>query len=283
MSLGALQRFAGGVGTLAWYLLKERRQVAKVNAKIVTLSADSDKIAKESFRQTFMAYFETAYVQNVDQDFIDKYVTVEGFENYKKIQDEGKMFSLISAHIGSWDLSSPITQHVCGFKLLVVGRESNNKALNRLLDDIRNMGDIEYATQKGFLEKAAQYDRVGCAIGSILDHGTTKGDSVVAPFFGYRVPTLAGIAALSARKKIPMLPTYLIRTKTGFKLIMHPPIYPNQELKAKDRITDLVTRMNIDFESIIKEYPEQWYLLHKRFKRLEEADGTITSNRLYRP
>jgi KDO2-lipid IV(A) lauroyltransferase len=284
LPLKFLQSFAGGVGAIAWYILPERRRIAKINAHIITQgieNIDSDKIAKKSFRHTFMSYFETAYIHNVDAAFLDKYVKCEGKEHYDKLVANDEKFLFINAHIGAWDLSSIVVSKLYGFKGLIVGRESKNKTLNRLLDDLRNTQELDYVTEQGYLERVAEYEKQGYVTGSLLDHGTTRGNSIIAPFFGYRVPTIAGIAAVSARKKIPMLPTYLIRTETGFLIVTHPPIYPNSELKPKDRILDLVTRMNAEFEVIIRKYPEQWYLLHKRFKRVEGTDGEI-SNSIYR-
>ena len=276
LPLRVTQKLAAAAGALAWYIFRGRRNIAIENARVIGV-ADPVACAKSSFRHTFMAYFETAYLHKIDQLFLDKYVTYEGKERYDTLKSFGSRFVFINAHIGSWDLSVPVVMTCYGFKALVVGRETNSKALNRLLEELRNSKDIVYVTEKGYIEKVAEYEKLGYVTGSLLDHSITKSNSVTAPFFGLRVRTAAGIAAMCVRKKIPMLPSYLIRLRRGFHIVTHPPIYPDVSLKPKERIADMAARMNAEFEKIISKYPDQWYLLHRRFKKVDDENGKTYS------
>jgi KDO2-lipid IV(A) lauroyltransferase len=263
-------------GVLAWHILRKRRNVAVKNAEIIGV-ADPELCAKNSFRHTFKSYLETAYIRRIDQNFLDKYVTCEGKEHYDALRQNNIPFVFINAHMGSWDLSVPVITARYGFKGLAVGREMNSRALNRILEEERSGEQVVYVTEKGYIEKVAEYEKQGYVTGSLLDHAITMSNSVTAPFFGLKVRTAAGIAAICARKKMPMLPSYLIRTKKGFHIVTHSPIYPDTTLKPKERIEDLAARMNSEFEKIIREYPDQWYLLHRRFKKVIGDDGETHS------
>ena len=46
--------------------------------------------------------------------------------------------------------------------------------------------------------------------------------------------------------------------------------------KAKERIIKIAEDINKVYEEVFKEYPEQWYLIHRRFKRVELEDGTMS-------
>lgn len=267
------QKFASMLGVLVWHLSPERRKVAIVNAEIIG-SETPEKTAKQSFKHTFMSYFETAYAKNFDKKFVEKYVTIENPQYYKQLVDAGQKFIFISAHIGSWDLAAPAYTVGMDAKAIIVGRETNSKTVNKLIDYMRNSGNIIYVQQHGFLDKMKEYEDY--TPGSLLDHIGIGKDVLFAPFFGYRVETLIGSLVMAARKNIPLLPAYLIRTENGFLFTMNEAIYPNTELKPKERIYDLAVRMNEEYERIIRKYPEQWYLLHRRFKRVEEADGKST-------
>lgn len=280
LSIKNVQRIGSAVGTIAWHIMPQRRKVAVINARIIG-AKDPIKTAKESFKHSFMSYLETSQISNIDKEFIDKYVTIENERYYKELREKGQNFAFVSAHMGSWDLVTAAISRMLDFKILIVGRESENKALNRIIEEHRTNENIVYMMNKGYINKVKEYEDKGYVTGSLLDHSTTASESIIAPFFGLNVRTLAGIPALCAKKKIPLLPAYLLRTENGFRAVIHPPIYPNSSLKPKERILDLCTRMNKDFENIIKEAPEQWYLLHKRFKKVEEPDGTI-SERIYR-
>jgi KDO2-lipid IV(A) lauroyltransferase len=94
------------------------------------------------------------------------------------------------------------------------------------------------------------------------------------------------MAVFCARRKIPMLPCYLLRTESGFELHISEPIWLDKDLPPKDRIHDLLVKMNKEFERIIKAHPEQWFLMHRRFKRVkvgERGNGKKISHSVYRP
>jgi KDO2-lipid IV(A) lauroyltransferase len=280
LPLPFVQGLGSLTGRLAWRLLPARREVALVNAGIIGVD-NPVKTAKLSFRYTFMSYFETAYIHKINEAFVNKYVTYEQKEYFDELVRNGR-FYIISAHLGSWDLVSAVTSYVCNAKFLIVGRDGRKEWLNKFLLDTRNTDRVVYVSDKGYVEKIAEYEKMGYISGSLLDHSTTKSDNLVAPFFGLRVPTFAAIAALCVRKKMPMLPVYLLRTAKGFHVLIRPPIAPDNNLKAKARIADLATRMNMEYETVIRLYPEQWYLLHKRFKKAATPDG-IERIHIYKP
>ncbi|MDR2870768.1 MAG: hypothetical protein LBV04_09985 [Deferribacteraceae bacterium] len=282
LSLPNVQKFGAFIGLLAWYTMPGRRKVAKINAEVVG-AADPAKTAKESFKHSFTSFLETVFIGIVDQQFIDKYVTIEDKHYYDDLVAQGQSFAFVSGHIGSWDLVSPVATLAWDMKLITVGRMTNSKGMNRFIDDLRNATDrIVYIQQFGYLEKLNDYVSRGYIPGSLLDHIGTPRDSFFAPFFGMEVETLAGMAVFCARRKIPMLPCYLLRTANGFVLRPSKPIWPDRDLKPKERIHDLLVKMNQEFEKIIKEHPEQWFLMHRRFKRIKkDADGK-TSSSLYR-
>ena len=101
-------------------------------------------------------------------------------------------------------------------------------------------------------------------------------DCVNVPFFGYKTPTIAGIPAMCARKKMKILPFFAAFTNEGYKVMIYPPIAPDVNLDPKKRIEKLAADINKTYEDVIKKYPDQWYLIHRRFKRVEVEDGTLS-------
>jgi KDO2-lipid IV(A) lauroyltransferase len=279
LSLEKVQAAGRLTGRFVWHILRNRRHVAIKNAEIIG-SPDPFKTAKASFEHTFCSYFESSYTHNINEEFIKKYVTYEGKEHYDRLIENGERFAILTAHIGSWELAAQVVPILYDFKALVAGRAANIHSVERVIEYMRNVGKVVYMSTERYIEKLSEYEKNGYYSASLLDHGGTKSDSVLAPFFGYRVFTLAGLCALCARRKMPMLPSYMVRTNNGFKVITHPPIYPTESGQRKDRIADMAARVNLEYEKIIREYPEQWYLIHRRFKRIALADGSI-SKKMY--
>ena len=88
-------------------------------------------------------------------------------------------------------------------------------------------------------------------------------DSIFAHFFGIPTATIAGlsrIAALTHAKVIPAIPMRQADVTVELRF------YPAWEHFPSDDIAADVQRMNDFIEQRIREMPEQYYWLHKRFK-----------------
>lgn len=268
------------LGTVIWHLSSGRRHVAIINARIIGVKNPKD-IAKKSFQNTFKAYLQLFYAKRINKDFIDKYVTSEGAEHLIAIMEQKKNYILVGAHFGFWGMLPNIASKLFGFKLITIGRASRNKGMDKILEELRTSENIKYITHRGAIAQLGKFMDEGFVPGVYLDHTATPKDCVNVELFGYKAPTIAGIPAFSARKRCPVIMFFGIFEKDRYKMKIYPPIYPDETLKPKERIEKLARDINKTYEDIFSKYPEQWYLIHRRFKRVEESDGSL-SDRVYR-
>jgi len=83
-SFSALQRTGQTIGSLAYYILTSRRKAAEINCRIIGIKENNiSQVVKSSFRHTFSAYFESFYVKNIDERFLDEMVDVEYLDGVK--------------------------------------------------------------------------------------------------------------------------------------------------------------------------------------------------------
>ncbi|MCD8492014.1 MAG: lysophospholipid acyltransferase family protein [Geovibrio sp.] len=142
--------------------------------------------------------------------------------------------------------------------------------------------------RRGFSDKLIYLHHRDCAeeigrlissnvhIAALLDHASTEKDSIFIPFFGIKTTFNKGLPLIAVRMNIPIRPAFMKRTEDGAELIILEPILPDHSLSPKERIYDLARRINSAFEEVIKQNPEQWYLLHKRFKKTEDENGKVS-------
>ncbi|MDF7675408.1 lipid A biosynthesis lauroyl acyltransferase [Neisseriaceae bacterium ESL0693] len=100
------------------------------------------------------------------------------------------------------------------------------------------------------------------------DQDFGRRESIFVDFFGIPTATIGGlsrIAALTQAKVIPAIPT---RDKDGRVTLRFYP--PWEHFPSKDVYAD-TQRMNDFIEARIREQPEQYYWLHKRFKTRPEG------------
>lgn len=258
-----------------WYISKDRRHVAITNAKILG-AKDPVKTARQSFNYTFMAYVDIFYAHRINDDYIKNHVTIEGREIYEKIKNEGGQFVFIGGHFGTWSMLATIVPQALDTQVITIGRSTKNKALDKILDELRTFERVKYVTHRGAMDKLSSYINEGYIPGVYIDHTATEKDCINANFCGYKVPVIAGIPALCARKNYPIVFFFGLYEGMDTKVILKGPVYPDKSLKPKERIIKIAEDINKVYEEVFTKYPEQWYLIHRRFKRVELEDGTMS-------
>lgn len=260
-----------------WHLSKDRRHVAVTNAKILG-AKDPYKTARKSFDYTFMAYLDIFYAHRIGDDYIKNHVTLEGRQIYDKVKNEDNKFVFIGGHFGTWSLLATIVPQVLDTQVITIGRSTKNATLDKILDELRTFDRVKYVTHRGAMEKLSSYINEGCIPGVYIDHTATAKDCINVNFCGYKVPVIAGIPALCARKNYPIIFFFGLYDGFDTKVILKGPVYPDKNLKPKERIIKIAEDINKVYEEVFKEYPEQWYLIHRRFKRVELEDGTMSDH-----
>lgn len=260
-----------------WHLSKDRRHVAVTNAKILG-AKDPYKTARKSFDYTFMAYLDIFYAHRIGDDYIKNHVTIEGRQIYDKVKNEDNKFVFVGGHFGTWSLLATIVPQALDTQVITIGRSTKNAALDKILDELRTFKRVKYVTHRGAMEKLSSYINEGCIPGVYIDHTATAKDCINADFCGYKVPVIAGIPALCARKNYPIVFFFGLYDGFDTKVILKGPVYPDKTLKPKERIIKIAEDINKVYEEVFKQYPEQWYLIHRRFKRVELEDGTMSDH-----
>ena len=260
-----------------WHLSKDRRHVAVTNAKILG-AKDPYKTARKSFDYTFMAYLDIFYAHRIGDDYIKNHVTIEGRQIYDKVKNEDNKFVFVGGHFGTWSLLATIVPQALDTQVITIGRSTKNAALDKILDELRTFERVKYVTHRGAMEKLSSYINEGCIPGVYIDHTATEKDCINADFCGYKVPVIAGIPALCARKNYPIVFFFGLYDGFDTKVILKGPVYPDKTLKPKERIIKIAEDINKVYEEVFKQYPEQWYLIHRRFKRVELEDGTMSDH-----
>ena len=260
-----------------WHLSKDRRHVAVTNAKILG-AKDPYKTARKSFDYTFMAYLDIFYAHRIGDDYIKNHVTIKGRQIYDKVKNEDNKFVFVGGHFGTWSLLATIVPQALDTQVITIGRSTKNAALDKILDELRTFERVKYVTHRGAMEKLSSYINEGCIPGVYIDHTATAKDCINVNFCGYKVPVIAGIPALCARKNYPIVFFFGLYDGFDTKVILKGPVYPDKNLKPKERIIKIAEDINKVYEEVFKQYPEQWYLIHRRFKRVELEDGTMSDH-----
>ncbi|CAA7619888.1 lysophospholipid acyltransferase family protein [Magnetospirillum sp. SS-4] len=191
-------------------------------------------------------------------------VELIGGEYIDLLRDDGKAGIFISGHVGNWELGGAVAA-VRGLNLHLVYRAANNPWIEDLYRKGRKSAAVALI-QKGSegARQALLALKKGNHLGMLVDQ--KMNDGVPIPFFGRDAMTAPAVAQFATRFKCPLVPARVERLKgANFRVTVYPPMeFPHTE-DGHDDNRLLLTRINELLESWIREHPDQWLWVHRRW------------------
>ena len=252
------------LGRLSMLVLKRRVQIARRNLQLAMPELDDaarEQLLVANFESVGCAVFETGIAWYWPDQRLRRIMHIQGDEHVREAVAGGEGMLLLSCHFMTLELNArmfgilhpgvgvyrpndnPVMEYA-----QVRGRTRSNKCL---LD----RGDI-----KGMIKAL----RKGEALWYAPDHDYGRHASVFVPFFAVeQSATITGTATLARVKNAVVLPCYTLRLpQGGYKLVIGAPL---QNFPTGDDIAD-ATRSNQVIEAAVRQAPEQYMWLHRRFK-----------------
>lgn len=171
---------------------------------------------------------------------------------------------LVSAHLANWEVM-PFVACRQGIDLAVIERAPNNPLVGALLERLRGVaGGRRLAKGARGAHEAMALLAKGGALGILADQKSS--DGIVAAFFGHEAMTSAGPAQLSLRFGCPLIPARIERLGPArFRLTCHAPLALPQSGDRQRDLAALTLALNRLLEDWIRDRPEDWLWLHRRW------------------
>lgn len=264
---GLLLALGRGVGRLSWFLARKRRHIAETNIRLCFPEL-SDKeqraLAKASIVSTGEAMIEMAGAYfNHRVDLSDK-LTVKGFAHVDNAQAQDKGVILLGMHLNSIDVAS----HLIGKVLSVnaVYRPNDNPVMDRVINQGR--GPNVNPISKHDLRQMLQRLRKGEVVWYAPDQDYGREQAVYVPFFGQTACTITATSRLAKMGRAEVIPFAHYRLPGGrYEIVFGKPL-PN--FPSDDEVADTIL-VNLTIENYVREHPEQYLWVHRRFKH--QPDG----------
>jgi KDO2-lipid IV(A) lauroyltransferase len=259
-----------GLGILLYPLASERRRVGMINLKLCfpEMSEDARKrLVRDHFKMFCRGLIERSVLWWSSGERIRSLIRVEGIEHFEAIKDKPAI--LLTPHFVGMDAGGQwIAQHtdtVCMYA------NQKNVYLTELLlkKRARFRNQHLYSRQQG-LRPILKGMREGMPFIYPPDQDQGIKDGAFIPFFGVPSATMTSmprIAQMTGAKIVPSI-TRVLPGGEGYVLTFYPAW---ENYPSGDDIAD-ARRMNAFIEDRIREMPEQYFWLHKRFKTRPEGE-----------
>lgn len=188
-----------------------------------------------------------------------------GREHFYNIRNSERPCILFTAHLANWELLAVIAE-VYGLEMTVLVRPPNNAYLARRLDEVRGrlMGG-RVASRRGALIELSRVLERGRHVGLLVDQFFWRG--VEVPFFGRPAATNPALAKLVRRYDCLVYAARCVRLPGGrFRLELDGPVELPRDADGEVDIGATMARVTEIVEGWVREHPEQWLWLHRRWR-----------------
>lgn len=254
---------------LASIPLQRRKEVIKnIMLAFPNLNAkEASVLYKNSCANFVQVVFEIPKVEAIAKHKT-KYIVKDEYGALEKMANDKCL--LFTAHIGNWELA--------GFSLLnkpnldtqsinVIYKAPNNSYLKKLFSKLRAATNTTTMTlnRKSLLLLNQKAKTKPFTIYMLVDQRIKEGLKSVT-FFNRKAPTTPLLPMFALKYNIPLVPLRVIRKENKtYEIVYEKPIEYQATGNYEQDLKTLTQLMNNHVEGWVKEYPEQWFWLHRRW------------------
>jgi KDO2-lipid IV(A) lauroyltransferase len=190
-------------------------------------------------------------------------VETHGLEHMDRAVAAGRRMIIFSGHIANWEICL-LAAVQYGISVAQIYRAANNSLVDRMITRFR--GDAGELIPKGAVaaRRAIAMLRCGGHLTMLADQ--KMNDGIPVAFFGRPAMTSSALASLALRFECDILPARVERLAGAhFRLTVFPPLPLPRSGDHHADVAALMARVNETLEAWIRDRPEQWFWLHRRW------------------
>jgi KDO2-lipid IV(A) lauroyltransferase len=267
-----VKKYGKFLGTIAFHLLKSRRNVAMENLRYAfpkKSDAERERITKGAFENFGISMTEFLWARNYTKKKIFSIVEFEGKLEIEKILAKNSGIVLVSGHLGNWEMMALATGLFLPAPVLIIVKKQHNEIIDKEITKLRCIfGNCVVTMEKSIKESLIKLKSGG--IVAILSDQSAPKESVYVNFFGRSVATFQGPAAFALKSHAPIVMLFMIRQQSGaYKLFCEEIQCSDLQDYSRENVEILTQRHVAVLEKWISQYPEQWLWMHKRWKNIK--------------
>jgi KDO2-lipid IV(A) lauroyltransferase len=259
-----------GAGALPW--IGPLTSADKTAARNIAMAfpnetaAWRDRVRKECWREIGRMAGEFPHMGEFVRRLERGDIIFEGREKIEAMRGQPAVY--IGGHFTNWEVTSLCLAQAdpdCYFTY----RPANNPIIDRDIVETRRAFGLELQAPKGREGGMGLLRALTKKRGVALMNDQKYNQGVAAPLFGYDCMTADGPTRLALKFRAPLIP--LSGRRIGglrFHVKVHDPISLNYDAPDDDEsVRDGVAKVNQFMEARIREAPEQWFWVHRRWPK----------------
>jgi KDO2-lipid IV(A) lauroyltransferase len=273
LPLSWLARIGRGLGALLYRLGDERRGVALTNLRLCfpnMSESEREALARRHFAAFGRSVLERGLLWWAGPERIRRLVQVRGTEHLAAL-GKRPVILLVPHFVG---LDMGWTRLTLDMDMVSIYANQKNLMFNAAFYRGRTRfgASLLFSRQEG-TRKAIRAMREGLPFYYLPDMDFGQRDTIFVPFFGFPAATITGLSRLVRKSRAAVVPclTRMLPGDAGYEVELLPAWedFPGENIEADTR------RMNTAIEAWVREMPEQYFWVHKRFKTRPPGESRV--------
>jgi len=269
LGLNVSRKVAPLIAFVFFYFIPIRKKVVLENLQIAfprNNKATNKKLAFRIYMSFAVTLVEILCLPFLDKNKLIEIVDCANPELIIKKYNEGKGVILLSSHFGNWEFIAISVALQIQIPFSVVVKPLRNPLVYEWMNNGRTKYNNEVVPLGISIRKTYQTLKEKKIVAMVADQRGPR-EGVKVDFFGRKVSIYTGPAALALKTGAPIICGIPIRTENYVYKILLVEIPVNDLPENEDeKIMEISQRYTSYLEQVIREHPEQWLWMHKRWK-----------------
>jgi KDO2-lipid IV(A) lauroyltransferase len=201
---------------------------------------------------------------------VNQLISYEGLEHYQAAKQSGKGILVATAHLGNWELSA-YTHAFMTEPMHVMVRPLDNPLIDALVERRRALSGNHLIYKKDAARNVLKALRANSAVGILIDQNAAATEGVFVNFFGKPACANAAFVKFAYHSEAKVIPGFAFWTEATQRYILR--FYP--EIPMTGNVQEDTQRIHTFLEQVIRQYPDQWMWIHRRWKTRPAGEPPI--------
>ena len=271
--------FGRGLGRLGYLLAGDLRRTADTNLKLA-FPEKTDEERQAMIRGCFASLGRQLGIfgkfSNGSGKGLLSMMQVEGLEHIETAVKADKGVVVYTAHLGAWELTS-YGVSLLGYPFTFIARPIENEKIETLIERRRTSFGNSSLDKFSAARSMVRILRSGQMLGLLVDLNTLDDEGLFVDFFGVPASTNFIMPKIAVRLGLPVLPVFAPWDEKlkKYRLIINPPLPMESTGNQDDDVRRLTEAVTNAVEQHVRQYPEQWLWVHKRWKTRPPGEPSI--------
>ena len=279
LPLSLAMKIGEGIGHIAYTLAAGLRKTGQRNLLLAfpeKTDHERTKLLKGCFASLGRTLGVFSHFDTVQPEELLKIIDTQGLATLIEARSQDRGVILFTGHLGGWELTS-FALSALEYPLTFLVRRMDNPEIEKLIDHSRTRLGNRTLDKLSAARPMLRVLQTGGTLGLLLDLNTLDEEAIFVNFFGVPASTNFMVAKLALRNQTPIIPVFAPWDDQlqKFRLEIAPAVKFTPTGNEAEDVRKLTEELSLVIENKIRQYPDQWLWIHKRWKTRPPGEPDI--------